>query len=192
MLMCKHLDRHATKPLSEGGTICGHPLPCPYHTAIIEISDERIKVDLPRLATDTGSFLKTTRRLWKSEERSLMPDLTTTQLYELLSPNWEREPELRPSELSYGLNYQRWRIGHRIISDDHAAQLCESQMVRWLATHKAFPTITEHEGQWTVEISSPTDNPTCCFTGKRFSAATLIQALSAACTAVLNAKETNK
>ncbi len=43
-------------------TICGHPLPCPDHTAVVEITDDRIKVEVPRFG-DPSQVLTTTQRL---------------------------------------------------------------------------------------------------------------------------------
>ena len=35
---CQNPDRH------EMGLLCGHPLPCPYHTAIIDLENEEIVI----------------------------------------------------------------------------------------------------------------------------------------------------
>ena len=53
---CNHPDHDVP------GIVCGYPLPCPHHTAVIEITDERVKVDMPR-AADPTQVLKTTAKL---------------------------------------------------------------------------------------------------------------------------------
>lgn len=54
---------HCNKPDRDvPGIVCGYPLPCPHHTAIIEITDDRVKVDLPKAAAP-HDVMKTTRRL---------------------------------------------------------------------------------------------------------------------------------
>jgi hypothetical protein len=40
-LYCKALDK------DNSGLKCGHPLPCPYHTAIIDVSQEPAEVRIP-------------------------------------------------------------------------------------------------------------------------------------------------
>ena len=53
-LTCQHPDRHCR------GMVCGYPLPCPHHTAIIEVTDDRVKVDVPK---SIGSVHKITKKL---------------------------------------------------------------------------------------------------------------------------------
>lgn len=41
ILKCKAPDRHVPK------LICGYPLPCPWHTAIIDVSDDPAELRIP-------------------------------------------------------------------------------------------------------------------------------------------------
>lgn len=38
---CKHPDRHVP------GIVCGHPLPCPYHTVIVDETGEVPVINMP-------------------------------------------------------------------------------------------------------------------------------------------------
>lgn len=114
------------------------------------------------------------------------PELTATQLHELMQPLWERKLGLRPERLELKpafpeasfarLQEVHWIFDGRFMGTQVATQLCESQMVRWLAAHdhvKIFGGV----GGWDVQGWS-----------EWFTAPTLVQALAAACTAVLDAK----
>lgn len=46
MLTCKHTDIDSVKLL------CGHPLPCPYHTAIINADKSPPTIEIPVTATE--------------------------------------------------------------------------------------------------------------------------------------------
>lgn len=43
-LICKSPDRDGS------GLICGHPLPCPYHTAIIDVARSPAELRIPMTA----------------------------------------------------------------------------------------------------------------------------------------------
>ena len=45
-LTCKKLDHDGS------GLVCGYPLPCPYHTAIIDVSSEPAEIRIPITAKD--------------------------------------------------------------------------------------------------------------------------------------------
>lgn len=45
-LTCKHPDRDSAK------LMCGHPLPCPYHTAILHVNKRPPTVEIPATATE--------------------------------------------------------------------------------------------------------------------------------------------
>ena len=108
-----------------------------------------------------------------------MPDPTAQQLHDLISPLWEREPELRPDELYYAGGDQQWT--YTLTKDmlvTSATQLCESQMVRWLTKDDDIG-ISRCVDGFVVDVQSL----------RPFGAPTFIQALAAACTAVLHAKE---
>ena len=44
-LTCRQPDRDCA------GLVCGYPLPCPWHTAIINLSSEPAKLEIPLTAT---------------------------------------------------------------------------------------------------------------------------------------------
>lgn len=46
-LTCKAVDDEHT-----GGLVCGYPLPCPHHTAIIDVSEDPAQVIIPITAKD--------------------------------------------------------------------------------------------------------------------------------------------
>ena len=48
-LFCKARD---DKNGPSGGLVCGYPLPCPYHTAIIGVSEDPAEVRIPITAKD--------------------------------------------------------------------------------------------------------------------------------------------
>jgi len=45
-LTCKYPDRHNPK------LMCGHPLPCPHHTAILHLDKEPPTIEIPATATE--------------------------------------------------------------------------------------------------------------------------------------------
>lgn len=122
-----------------------------------------------------------------------MPELTAQQLHDLMSPLWERDPELRPTSLDWrervvesdsNVRQALWIFGLAGIPTDTATQLCESQMVRRLWEETGIEACRLSEGFVNVSM----------FIGdnyKDFRAPTKIQALASAYSAVLDAKEAN-
>ncbi len=130
-----------------------------------------------------------------------MSELSAQQLHDLMSPLWERCPELSPKGLMfdyisqsneyshpnvpvlYPMLHGRWIESPQfpeeaVAGTASATQLCESQMVRWLeklSYVKMFGGVGGHE----VEVGGI----------GIFDGDTLVQALASACTAVLDAKE---
>lgn len=67
--MCQRPDRDAP------GIICGHPLPCPYHTAVIDATGEVPTVtipvtSIPPIDAETLGVLKDIARTIHKEELS--------------------------------------------------------------------------------------------------------------------------
>lgn len=129
-----------------------------------------------------------------------MPDFTAQQLHDLMQPLWERESELRPTELTYDADrvvvdddgcahdaMLLWEIDGTPVLLDTAAQLCESQMGRTLIEWGVCPTecrgISKDLGGSCFSVSGYVH-------GKKmeFYATTRVAALASACAAVLDAK----
>lgn len=129
-----------------------------------------------------------------------MPNLSAQQLADIVLPLFEREPKLRPIGLEYhgGKRRQRdddgcsyvsawqWTLHDEAIIGNEglesATQLCESSMVRKLMLEGVGPAeyLTDYGCKVTIGLGDDIVD---------FTAPTLIQALAAACTAVLDAKE---
>ena len=121
-----------------------------------------------------------------------MTDLTAQQLADLMLPLFERERELRPDGLECPITKKVYWVvcgedntgsGFTFLRSETATQLCESSMVRWLALEK----ITCEVGIDLVmsagwDIVLPPEGVIC-------HGDTLVQALAAACTAVLDTEE---
>ena len=115
-------------------------------------------------------------------------EITSQQLHDLMSPLWEREPELKPELLGFvKANHKsyvqtdwhdKWTLQGQSTFNTVATQLCESQMVRRLAKDDDIG-ISRCVDGFVVDVQSL----------RPFGAPTLIQALAAACTAVLDARK---
>ena len=101
-----------------------------------------------------------------------MSDLTTQQLHDLMSPLWDRCEELWVEGVTF-------RMFVPALPDNIQTQLCESSMVRWLAKERISIEIVLSEG-WDVILAPD---------GIGYHGDTLVHALAAACTAVLDAEE---
>ena len=116
-----------------------------------------------------------------------MPNPTAQQLADIMQPLFERWPELRPRSLHFGKPYSAWFLHLRMNTSRNcdqidtclATQLCESSMVRWLAKERISIEIVLSEG-WDVILAPD---------GIGYHGDTLVHALAAACTAVLDAEE---
>lgn len=51
---CKHPDRDQPK------LVCGYPLPCPWHTAVLDLESDPPRIVIP-ITSDTASKLKLKR-----------------------------------------------------------------------------------------------------------------------------------
>ena len=115
-----------------------------------------------------------------------MTELSAKQLYDLMSPLWERTLDLSPNGLAQSRGGYFFYGLHRI-SDEADTQLCESSMVRWLANNGLAPGIAEdvhhtpYENRFSVCLNTPSLGI--------FWASTLVEALAAACNARLDAKQ---
>lgn len=124
-----------------------------------------------------------------------MSDPTAQQLAYTVLELFDRCPELRPEGLTFDKEYSRWRLRCvrqnvvEWIADHTATQLCESQMVRWLVGKRSQPEFRgdEEDGYLIEIITKDGGSPTSLYV-EEFVAPTLVQALAAACTAVLDAK----
>ena len=56
-IMCTKPDRDVA------GLICGHPLPCPYHTVTIHMDKEPPTVEIPATATPEARSSESLRKL---------------------------------------------------------------------------------------------------------------------------------
>ena len=124
-----------------------------------------------------------------------MTELANQQLADLMLTLFERERELRPRSLHFSKPHSAWFLHLRMntsrtcdkIDTELATQLCESSMVRWLANNGLAPGIAEDEhyapgeNRFSVCLNTPSLGI--------FWASTLVEALAAACTAVLDTKQ---
>jgi hypothetical protein len=55
---CRQPDRH------EPALVCGYPLPCPHHTAVVDVSGPETKIEVPPgQARHTGKLVKVAKVL---------------------------------------------------------------------------------------------------------------------------------
>ena len=122
-----------------------------------------------------------------------MSELSAQQLHDLMQPLWEREPGLQADGIHViqspgveGLCFS--------LNDITVTQLCESQMARWLLEQKGvrwYPAKCAYGSGYYITATNDY-NPKMFYNGSdQFAAPTLVQALAAACSAVLEAKESN-
>jgi hypothetical protein len=78
-LFCKQPDRDVP------GIVCGHPLPCPYHTAVIDMTGDKPVVDIPQqaeaAAQHAGKLSDIAQALDRSADTLLPNDAVYTYAY---------------------------------------------------------------------------------------------------------------
>lgn len=124
-----------------------------------------------------------------------MSDLSEQQLHDVMRLPWEKESALTPYQLRYNSGpgiVPYWSLEHLPIHVDYAAYLCESQMVRWLKTHKSKDRAAE-----SVRVTLYTyyggdgDEEVCVVTGAGYfeiGRNTAVEALAAVCVAFRDAQ----